>query len=312
MEDGGDLPMDFAVHYSVPAAALMDAGAIAVDRFKCPAWPELVTQAQARYPLYVHFPLRVGRGSGAINTETKQSPDWDRIDALLAQTGTPFVNVHLEPTVHEHPGIPLDSDDPAHTEALTDALIRDVRAVVARYGAERVIAENVPNGHDTPHIAFSPTVICRVIEEAGCGFLFDVSHARRAARALGMDAEAYIALLPVERTREIHMTGIQMLDDYWIGVLEHAGFDDPFVAHFAGRWQDHLPFTQADWAFAAWAMAHVRRGAWGDPWVVALEYGGVGRLWETLTDEAVLRAQVPRLAQIVKRDTPAPAAPAAS
>jgi hypothetical protein len=292
--------MDFAVHYSVPAAALLDASAIAVDRFKCPAWPDLVTQVHARYPLSVHFPLRVGRGTGVIDTETKQSPDWGTIDALLAQTGTPFVNVHLEPSAPEHPDIPLDSDDPAHSEILTDALIRDVRDVVARYGAERVIAENVPNGHDIPHIALRPTVIRRIIEETGCGFLFDLSHARRAARALGMDAETYIAGLPVERTREIHITGIQMFDEHWIGLLAGAGFDDQFIAHFAGRWQDHLPFTEADWTFAAWGMAEVRRGAWGDPWMVALEYGGVGRLWETLTDEAVLRVQVPRLAHLVK------------
>jgi hypothetical protein len=36
-----------------------------------------------------------------------------------------------------------------------------------------------------------------------------------------------------------------------------------------------------------------------------LEYGGVGRLWETITDEEVLRAQVPRLARLVKGDAPA-------
>jgi len=297
--------MDFAVHYSAPAAALLEAGEIAVDRFKCPAWPDLVTLVQAQYPLYIHFPLRVGRGTGAIDTETKESPDWNTIDLLLAQTGTPFVNVHLEPAVHEHPGIPITSDDPAHVEALTDALVRDVRDVVARYGAEQVIAENVPNGQDTPQIAFTPAVIRRVVEETGCGFLFDVSHARRAARALGMDVETYIAHLPVTRTREIHITGIQMFDAHWARLLADAGLDASVIAHFAGRWQDHLPFTEADWAFAAWAMDQVHRNAWGEPWVVALEYGGVGRLWETITDEEVLRAQVPRLARLVKGNAPA-------
>jgi hypothetical protein len=292
--------MDFAVHYSAPAAELADAGAIAVDRFKCPAWPDLIARVQARYPLYVHFPLRVGRGTGAIDTETKREPDWATIDALLAQTGTPFVNVHLEPTAREHPGIPLDSDDPAHIATLADALIRDTRVVVARYGAERVIAENVPNGRETPRIAYRPEVIRRVVEETGCGFLFDLSHARRAARALGMDAKAYIAQLPVARTREIHITGIQMFDGPWMRLLENAGFDAAAIARFANRWQDHLPFTDDDWTFAAWAMGEVRRGVWGAPWVVALEYGGVGRFWEAVTDETVLRDQVPRLAALVR------------
>lgn len=296
--------MDFAVHYSAPAAALVDAGAIAVDRFKCPAWPDLVARVQARYPLYIHFPLRVGGGAGPVDTETKRPPDWEKIDALLARTGTPFVNVHLEPTMREHPDIPLDSGDPAHVAALTDALIRDVRAVVARYGAERVIAENVPNGQGTPHIAFTPAVIRGVVEETGCGFLLDVSHARRAARAIGMDAATYIAELPVERTREIHITGIQVFDERWAAILERAGLGENVIAHFRGRWQDHLPFTEADWTFAAWAMAEVRRGAWGAPWGVALEYGGVGPLWEAITDEEILRTQVPRLAHLVKEAAP--------
>jgi uncharacterized protein (UPF0276 family) len=298
--------MDFAVHYSVPAAALFNAGAIAVDRFKCPAWPDLVAQVQARYPLYIHFPLRVGRGTGPIDTDTKQAPDWDGIDRLLTQSGIPCVNVHLEPTVHEHPDIPIDSHDSGHAETLTGALIRDVREVVARYGAQRVIAENVPNGHSTPQLAFSPDVIRRVIEETGCGFLFDVSHARRAARALNMEADTYIAMLPTERTREIHITGIQMFDERWVAALEKAGIDRSVIDHYAGRWQDHLPFGDADWAFAQWAMEEVRRGAWGEPLVVALEYGGVGPLWEALTDEAILLEQVPRLADLVRRVAPVP------
>jgi len=297
--------MDFAVHYSVPAAALFDAGAIAVDRFKCPAWPDLVAQVQARYPLYIHFPLRVGRGTGPIDTDTKQAPDWDGIDRLLTQSGMPCVNVHLEPIVQEHPDIPIDSRDPGHAETLIGALIRDVREVVARYGAQRVIAENVPNGHSTPQLAFSPDVIRRVIEETGCGFLFDVSHARRAARALGMEADTYIAMLPTERTREIHITGIQVFDERWAAILARAGLDQRVIAHFLGRWQDHLPFTEADWTFAAWAMDEIRRGAWGDPWIISLEYGGVGPLWEAITDEEILRAQVPRLADLVKGAVPA-------
>jgi uncharacterized protein len=292
--------LDFAVHYSAQAAALVDAGVIAVDRFKCPAWPDLVARVRARYPLSIHFPLRVGRGDGPIDTETKRTPDWRVFDALLAETGTPFVNVHLEPTVRDHPGIAIDSDDPADIEALTAAVIHDVRAVVARYGAERVIAENVPNGQVTPRIALMPAVIRRVVEETSCGFLFDLSHARRAARALGMDAAAYIARLPVERTREIHITGIQFFDERWEGTLRAAGLADETIGHFAGRWQDHLPFTEADWEIAAWAMGEVRRGAWGDPWMIALEYGGVGPLWEALTDEIILRSQVPRLASLVK------------
>ncbi len=292
--------MEFAVQYSPPAAALRDAGKIAVDRFKCPAWPELIATVQARYPMYVHFPLRAGGGSGAVvDTETRQPPDWEQIARLLAETQTPFVNVHLEPTVADHPDIPIDTDDPAAIAFLTDCLIRDLRSVVARFGPARVIAENVPNGAGYLRPAYLPSVIRRVIEECDCDLLFDLSHARRAARALGMDAADYIDALPIERTREIHLTGIQQIDDRWIAVLRDAGMSDTVIGQFAGRWQDHLPFTDADWAFTAWALEQIADGRWGDPWIIALEYGGLGPLWEALTDTDILAAQIPRLATMV-------------
>src|SRR5205814_2195338 len=121
-------------------------------------------------------------------------------EALLAQTGTPFVNLHLEPTVHDHPDMPASTTDPGDIELLTACLIRDVRAVVERFGPERVIAENVPNLDGCMRPAYLPGVVHRVIEECGCGLLFDLSHARRAARALGIAAADYIGVLPVERT----------------------------------------------------------------------------------------------------------------
>ncbi len=292
--------MDFAVNYSDAAAALVDAGVIAVDRFKCPAWPDLLARVVGRYPLYVHFPLRVGWGRGdALNTETGEAADWDMVDAILAQTGTPLVNVHLEPTARDFPDIPHHSTDPRHIETIAEALIRDVRAIVARYGAARVIAENVPNGEGL-RPAYLPAVVRRVVDETGCGLLFDLSHARRSARGIGMDAGQYIAALPVAGTREMHITGIQTFGEHWVGVLRDAGLDDARIAHFAGRWQDHLPFTDADWAFTSWAMAQLHSGAWGAPWVVSLEYGGLGQLWGAFTDEAVLRAQVPRLRDLVQ------------
>ncbi len=298
--------MRFAVHYSRPAADLVDAGRIAIDAFKCPAWPGLVAAVQAKYPFYVHFPLRVGQGiGGAVDTETHQPADWGKVEALLAQTGTSFVNVHLEPTVADHPDIPTDTTDPGDIARLTDCLIRDVRAVVERFGPERVIAENVPNADGCLRPAYLPTVVRRVVEECDCGLLFDISHARRAARALGMEAKEYIDLLPVARTREIHLTGIQQFDDRWVAVMRNADLSDAVIAQFADRWQDHLPLTEVDWQFTAWSLEQIARGRWGQPGVIALEYGGVGPLWEALTDPAILAEQVPRLSAMAHAIIPA-------
>jgi uncharacterized protein (UPF0276 family) len=293
--------MQFAANYSVPTAELLRTGQIQLDRFKCPAWPDVIAAAQAIGPTYVHFPLLVGSGIGdAIDAETGQPADWARIETLMAQTETPFVNAHLASRVQDHPDMPANTNDPVHIEMLTEHLIRDVRAVVKRFGAERVMVENdFDSGGEHLPPAYLPECICRVVEETGCGLLFDVSHARIAAHDLGMDAREYIGRLPVQHTREIHVTGIQRFEGPWIEALRQAGIDAATIQRFAGRLLDHLPMTGEDWEFFAWAMNQVHSGTWGQPWVVTFEYGGVGPLFQALTQADVLAEQIPRLYKLV-------------
>jgi hypothetical protein len=158
--------MKLAVNYSHPAAELLRTGKIQLDCFKCPAWPDLVATVQEQYPVYVHFPLRVGLGiNDAIDVEIGQPADWDKVEALLSQTGTPLVNVHLAPSTRDYPDIPADTVDPMHIEMLTEQAIKDVHGVIGRFGAERVVVENDHAGrgrHLRP--AFLPEAICRVID----------------------------------------------------------------------------------------------------------------------------------------------------
>jgi uncharacterized protein (UPF0276 family) len=293
--------MDLAVNYSAAAADLVRSGQIQIDRFKCPAWPELVTSVQAMHPLYVHFPLRVGSGIGdAVDTETKQPADWKKVERLLAQTGTPLVNLHLAPTVEDYPAMPADTTAPADVEMLTEALIRDVRAVVRRLGPENVIVENDYNGFGNLRPACLPATIGCVVEETGCGLLCDLAHASISALDLGMDVSAYIGALPMQAIREIHISGVQHLDARQLDAIRRAGVDVGTLQSLSGRPLDHLPLTGQDWELCTWSMKHIQAGQWGSPWVVASEYGGVGPLWESVTDVDVLAEQMPRLHTLVK------------
>jgi uncharacterized protein (UPF0276 family) len=301
--------VNFAVNYSAAAADLYRDGRIEIDRFKCPAWPDLITSVQTLHPLYVHLPLRVGAGiGGAINTETYRPADWRQLEPLLLQTDTPQINVHLAPFVDDFPDIPAGSDEPAHVEALFEHALRDVQALVARFGPERVVVENADDGKGLIlRPALQPDFIRCLVEQAGCGFLLDVAHARLAAVILDMDARQYLARLPLARTREIHLAGIQPLAGRWLTLMRHSGLSDEELGWFAGlepgQLLDHLPLIDGDWEFYAWAFEQVHRGEWGRPWIVTLEYGGVGRLWEMLTDQAALAEQVPRLYALVKTHT---------
>lgn len=301
--------MKLAVHYSRSAVALLSGGRIVADCFKCPAWPDLIATIAGQHAAYVHFPLKAGAGAGdAIDTETDRPADWRKVEALLERTGTPFVNVHLSPTAADQPGMPIDTDDPAHIERVTEGLIGDVRAVVARFGADRVIVEN---DHDNGGLhlrpAYLPEVIGRVVAATGCGLLLDLAHVRLAAQALGVEPRAYLAALPVERLRELHVSGVQPFDERFVSMLDRGGILPTVMQRYVGRPMDHLPMTDSDWRFVAWALDEVRTGRWGRPWVVALEYGGVGPLWEAVTEEDVIAEQVPRLHQLLRdvlRDAP--------
>jgi uncharacterized protein (UPF0276 family) len=292
---------EFAVNYSGAAAELLSEGRIQVDRFKCPAWPDLIAAVGKIHPIYVHFPLRIGAGTGtAIDTETQEPVDWQQIESLLNATGTSHVNVHLAPLVSDFDQIPVDSLERQHRATLLRAMLRDARAVVEAFGPERVLIENADDGSgQILHGALLPEIIHQVVEEVGCGFLLDISHARLAARALDLDAHEYLTRLPTGHTCEIHLAGIQPLAGRWLRLLHQAGLDQKRRKWFSGPLLDHLPLTEQDWRFYTQSLQQLRAGAWGQPHIVTFEYGGVGHLWELFTDKAILGEQIPRLRTLV-------------
>jgi len=296
--------MKFGLNYSQAAIQLYEAGEIAPDVFKCPAWPDLIAQAKDRYPLYIHFPLNVGDGIGdAIDGETGQPADWAKFEQLLADTGTPYLNLHLH-------AAKTNNADPFNAEQSLENLLKDVEAVIGRFDKEMIIIENGFNlGPDPLYPAYFAETAAQVVATTGCGFLFDISHARIAAMRLGQDYRDYISRLPVHAIREIHITGMQVIDEYWIKRAVASGFSRELIQSYIGpdgAWlphgmTDHLPMSDDDWPIMAWAAQQLRSGVWRTPWVTSLECGGVGPFWEATFTADEMRAQVPRLQDIFTR-----------
>jgi len=198
------------------------------------------------------------------------------VDELFHATDTPHVNVHLDPQIGSH-----RAGEP-HWHDVLERTTRDISQLERRFGASRVVVENVPfwaNKDLNPRLAAEPWFIRKVIEETGASLLLDLSHARIAAQSIGMDERQYVSELPVDRLRELHVTGLGVRDG-WL--------------------RDHLPMQEADWSFFDWAMDNIRQGNWARPRIVAFEYGGVGERFEWRTDPAVLATQVPRLYEAVR------------
>jgi uncharacterized protein (UPF0276 family) len=268
--------LELSVNYSLQAEALLQAGKISCDRLKCPDWPDTIAAARKTLPVYVHFPLDAGSTSG-------RPPNFAAADVMARETDSPFVNLHLVTYHRDFPEHPSDSTDPQLESAVMDQMLRDIEAATAVVGRDRVIVENIPyfgGGSEYHRASVEPTVIRRVIEQSGCGFLLDVSHARIAAHYMGLDPHEYILSLPVHRLAELHLTGVRTVGK---------------------RLADHMDLLDEDWNWAQWAMQRIRAGEWPRPWTVALEYGGVGEPFKWRSDQSVLEEQVPRLAAMVKK-----------
>lgn len=261
--------MKFALNYSPQAAELLRAGDIDIDLFKCPDWPHLIEQARQQRPVYIHFPLVAGQHN--IDQVGLQ-----RIADLQDRTETHCVNTHISARYE-------DLTDPENADAAVEVMLHDMLPLVEHFGPHGVMAENVPYPDippNKPRVVVEPDVIRRVIEACDCSLLLDIAHARLTAENLGRDVHAYIEQLPLERLRELHVTGV--------GINRE------------GLREDHLPMTDDDWALFEWALENIRSGRWARPAVIACEYGGVGPLFDWRSDPDVIAHDIPRMVALVR------------
>jgi hypothetical protein len=128
-----------------------------------------------------------------------------------------------------------------------------------------LILENLPSlPGEKYHYAADPAILADLLERMDCGVLLDLAHARLSATFRGQAVEEYLAVLPLERVRQIHVSGIRQRN---------------------GRWHDaHEPMGAEDYRLLNWALARC------DPAVVTLEY---------FRQEAPLREQIERLAEVL-------------
>jgi hypothetical protein len=285
--------MQFAVNWSPQARDLLRAGRIHIDRFKCPDWDNLIHDARMDAPVYVHFPLVVGSGALAAT-------DWKRVEALLAETDTPHVNLHLEPSRRALGRI----DD----NAVIEMCVREIERVASRFGGAHVVLENVPfrRGHaDLIEIGYHPEAISAIIGAAGCRLLLDTGHARISAHELGWDLLDYLRALPLDRLAEVHVAGVITFTPEQAGAaMEHEAFAAFYREHQRdlsfGSLIDHFGMeSQADWDSLIWLVDQIRTGAAATPRFIAFEYGGVGPPFAWRSDSVVIARDVPRLYALI-------------
>jgi uncharacterized protein len=294
--------MEFAVNYSPTLAGLVQEKNLGVDRFKCPAWPDLIAEAESVLPVYIHLPITVGSGAGCpLNDEKRSQLDFTWLAGMLKGSTSPYVNTHLIAHSANFPAInPLDHSKKA-VRSVVDAAMRDLEPLINLYGAEKVLVENVVNEYGWLDACALPETLALLIEKTGCGFLFDLSHARLTAELLGMEERSYISAMPLHHLQELHVTGLAVLEGELLELVRSAGDPYGLAAHMAGKKIDHLPMREEDWPVLEWAVNQIFSNKWAEPWIVSFEYGGVGPFWGQITSEKVYIQQIPRMAALIHK-----------
>ncbi len=269
--------MEVAINYSPEAAALLEAGRIGPDRFKCPDWEHLIPEARAMLPSYVHWPLRAGQGIG--------DDELRRVERMLAETDTPLINAHLAPRAPDYAGLTTASDGPEVRERLVESMLADVRRLAEAFGPERVVLENLPWAHEPPtelpRAAVAPEVVAAVVRQSRCRLLLDIGHAWLAAGATGWDWREYLLALPGDRLGDVHVSG--------------TARDE------TGRWGDHQAMRDEDWTLVEWVLERIDEGRWARPGMVTMEYGGVDLPMRLHSKAEVIARDFPQLTRLARR-----------
>ena len=267
--------MRLAVNYSLELARLITEGAASVDLVKC----GLAGHGGGRGPAgpllrpFLAAPGRWQHRRGRLGARGRSSrPHADaagQLPHLPAVRPLPVARRRCRRRRDAHPGHRGAAAQPRHAD-------RAVRAGACD-GREPLL---VPEGQPPADaMCDEPRGHRRAGRAASYGFVLDLSHARIAARQLGVDERGYVSSLPVGQLRELHVSGI---------------------GEVGGQLTDHLPLAEEDWAALDWAMEQIR-AAWGRPQIVAFEYGGIGEPFKWRSEYTVLADQVPRLKGMIGR-----------
>jgi len=180
----------------------------------------------------------------------------------LMETRAPWLSVHLgfsAESITFQGGFQTASVT-LERSALVDRLIRNVDALKAAVGVPLLLENLDYNATGAYEHIYEPEVISAVLEATDTYFLLDLSHAQVSASRLGWTVGDYLARLPLERVRQLHVNGPRPVD----GTLKDV----------------HETMWEADYELLTDVLQKTA------PWTVTLEYR---------RDADLLTAQLERL-----------------
>lgn len=169
-----------------------------------------VAAVRERFPLTLHC---VGMNIGGV--EPLDQAYLARVNDLMARTGPAWVSDHLcftrYASHHYHDLLPL----PYSEEALAHVArrIREIQDALAT----TLVVENVSAYVIAAESIMSEAQFLAALHEAtGCEILLDVNNLYVSEVNLGVDARGFMAEIPADAVREIHLAGYQDKGEYLV------------------------------------------------------------------------------------------------
>lgn len=249
---------------------LLRAGRLDVDAFETtgPKADSAVADVQG-VPLYLHN--AVWDWSLGHPSALEQDDVMAETHRRLARTGAPWLSVHVgfSAATVAYEGAMRPTSPRLGRDELLSSMVANVRALAARVSVP-LLLENLDlqqtGAYD--HVC-EPGFLRELLDATDVFLLLDLAHAQVTASRLGLTIGAYLDALPLQRVRQLHVSGPRWRD----GVLDDA----------------HETLRDADLQLLDEVLSMTT------PWAVTLEYGrDMGRLLEQVAElRELLRGRRP-------------------
>ena len=189
-------------------------------------WKKQLRQVLERYPVYTHgLSLSVG---------SPEPPDLEflgRIKSFLQDTGAQLYSEHLSyskcDNAHLYDLLPIPFTEEAVNHVSRN--IRQVQDFLEQKLVIEIVSYYTPVAPQLTELEF----INAVLEESGCDLLLDVNNVFVNAFNHHYDAREFIAQLPLDRVRYIHMAGHEQVSEDLIIDTHGEAIIDPVYELFA-------------------------------------------------------------------------------
>lgn len=151
----------------------------------------------------VMFHGSVGKSSVFGDKDMFENTDKEKTRKIIEISRTPYISGHIS------------SYNENQSEAETIEAIKNNVDAYRKFFKKEIALENIPYRPKYEHCKYllEPEMISKIVKENNCHFLFDISHARKAAEFLNIAFEKYVEKLPMDCVIEFHLAGMTKKSD---------------------------------------------------------------------------------------------------